>query len=130
MDFQIQLEQGTNTGSLVFAKNSDIRTSMFLSLNINKGDFFQNRNFGCNLYKIKKITPQNIALAQQYIQESLQWLIQTGRATTIDVVVEQDSMSPGQLDIKVSATQPNGLIIKYVTKYFAVGGPAGTGIWS
>ena len=129
MDFQIQFDQGTNTGALVFAKNTDIRTSMFLSMNINKGDFFQNRNFGNNLYKIKKITPQNIALAKQYIEDSVRWLIQTGRAKSIDVIVEQDSSMLGQLDIKITVTQPDGLIITY-TQFYPVGGPARTGIWT
>jgi phage gp46-like protein len=130
MDFQIQLNQGTNTGALVFAKNQDIRTNIFLSLSINKGSFFQNKDFGCELFKIKKITGPNILLAQQYVQDALQWLIQTGRATSITVIVEQDLIDRNRLDIKISAIQPNGLIIKYTTKFYPVGGPAGTGVWT
>lgn len=124
MDFQIQAGQGLNSGALVFEKNENILTSIFLSLAINKGDFFQNQDFGCDIYKIKKITPSNIKLAQQYVQDALQWLIQVGRATTINVTVEQDTQNINQLDIKVDATQPNGLIITYITAFFPVGVPS------
>jgi phage gp46-like protein len=113
MDFQINLNAQYPNGGMLFAKNTDIRTSIFMSLNINKGSFFQNPAFGCLLFTIKKITEANINLAQQYCQEALAWLVQTGRATSIDVIVERDISNIYQLNIKVTAKQPNGLIISY-----------------
>lgn len=113
MDFQININAQYPTGGMLFTKNTDIRTSIYLSLNINKGSFFQNPSFGSLLYTIKKMNQQNLSLAKQYCDEALKWLIQTGRATSITVIVEQDISNPYRMDIKVTAKQPDGLIISY-----------------
>ena len=100
-------------GALSLTKNSDLRTSIYNSLNINYGSFFQYPTFGSKLYQIKKITDANLLLAKQYVQEALTWIIQVGRATSIDVLVEKDLQDRNRFDIKVTATQPSGLIITY-----------------
>lgn len=111
MDFTITPTSGL--GSLVLDKATDIRTDIYNTLNIDKGKFFQNPNFGNELYKIKKITAQHLNLAQQYIQEALAWLLQVGRARTIDVIVEADDTDINRINIKITATQPDGLIVTY-----------------
>lgn len=111
MDFAINTQDGAAT--MTWAKNTDIRTDMFTSLTINKGSFVLNPSFGSDLYKIKKITESSLNLAKQYCQEALKWLIQVGRAKTIDVIVERDTSDYTRMNIKVTATQPNGLIVSW-----------------
>lgn len=113
MDFQINLNAEYPVGGMEFVKNTDIRTSIYLSLNVNQGSFFQDPKFGSLLYTIKKMTQQNLRLAKQYCEEALQWLIQAGRATSINVIVEADISNIYQMNIKVTAKQPDGLIISY-----------------
>lgn len=113
MDFQILLNSQYPTGGLTFVKNSDIRTDIFNSINTKKGSFFQNIQFGSDLYKIRKVTDSNIMLAKQYVQECLAWLIKTGRATYITVIVERDTADRSRINIKVEAKQPDGLIISF-----------------
>ena len=120
MDFKIIQTETSPEGEMVFSKNEDIRTSIYNSLSIRKASFFQNPVFGCELYKIKKITQPNILLAKTYVDDCLKWLISTGRATTITSVVEQDRLDYNRLNVKVTATQPNGLIITY-SSYQRVG---------
>jgi len=111
MDFA--LDPATPGATMTWTKNTDIRTDMFTSLTINKGSFALNPTFGSDLYKIKKITESSLNLAKQYCQEALKWLIQVGRAKTIDVIVERDTDDFTRMNIKVTATQPNGLIVSW-----------------
>ena len=113
MDFKVLLDADYPTGGLTFTKNTDIRTSIYNSINVKKGSFFQDREFGCDLYLIKKLTAANLLLARQYIQEALKWLLETGRATSIDVIVEKDLSDSNRMNIKVTAKQPDGLILTF-----------------
>jgi len=120
MDFQVLLVNGL--GAMTFNANTDIRTNIWFSLNIEYGRWWQQPSFGHKLGTIKKLGTSDLLLAKQYVQDALQWLIQVGRATAIDVAVEKDSdpRTPGRMNIKVQATQPNGLIIKYQQFYAVV----------
>lgn len=116
MDFQVVLNAQYPTGGMQFVKNSDIRTDVYNSVNVKKGQFFQNPDFGSELYKLKKLTPPNLLLAKQYIEEALAWMIHTGRAKSVEVIVERDSIDISRLNIKIIVTQPDGLIITF-TQY-------------
>jgi phage gp46-like protein len=113
MDFQVYLDQENPSGNMTFYKNEDIRTDIYMSLNTIYGNFFQNPRFGSKLSTIRKITVENINLARQYVEQAVAWLLNVGRATSINVIVEQDLSDFNRLDIKVTATQPDGLIITY-----------------
>jgi phage gp46-like protein len=113
MDFKILLNAQYPSGGLTFTKNSDIRTDIFNSINIKKGYFFQNKEFGSDLYKIRKLTSPNVLLAKQYIEAALEWLLSTGRAKSLNVIVERDTSDVSRLNIKVEAQQPDGLMIIY-----------------
>lgn len=134
MDFQI-IPDSHGMGAMVLTKNTDIGTDIYLSLAIPYGSWFQNPTFGSSLFQIKKVTASNILLARQYVQKALQWLIQTGKALTIDVVVEADSLDRNRIDIKVTAKQTNGVELFYqqyldvragTLVYQPVGGPEST----
>jgi phage gp46-like protein len=107
------IENINGVGQMTFTQAVDIRTNIWLSLHIPYGKWFADPTFGCKLNQINKITQNNILLAQQYIEQALAWLLQVGRAVSIIVVCEQDTQDPTRLDIKISATQPDGLLIKY-----------------
>jgi phage gp46-like protein len=111
MNFEIICVNGLP--QMTWNQAKDIRTNIWLSLNINKGSFFADREFGCELYKIKKVTTGNLELAKQYIESALNWLLLVGRAVSIIVTVERDTKNFNQMDIEVSATQPDGLLIVY-----------------
>jgi phage gp46-like protein len=113
MDFQITCDSGNPSGALTFLKNETIATDVFLSIFVKKGSFFQRPDFGSNLFKINKVSAQTINLATQYIQQALQWLINVGKATAVNVLVEKDLTALGQMDILVTVTQANGIPIVY-----------------
>ena len=134
MDFQVVMDSSYPTGGLTFTKNSDIRTNIYLSLNIKKGSWFANTQFGNELYKVKKVTDAGLVLAKQYIEQALQWLIQTGKATSIKVeVVKSDKL--GSINFNVQALQPNGITVYYQQfldvqtgklSWAPIGGPSAT----
>ena len=143
MDFQINLpgnDLGTtrtvsSVGEMAFVKNTDIRTDVYLSLNIKKGSWFANPKFGCDLFKIRKITAGNLVLAKQYVEAALQWMIITGRAKAVTVVVERNSQNLWYMSISISITQADGMVFFYQMYqdvstgkivWTAVGGPSAT----
>jgi hypothetical protein len=123
MKFQISQDQTTGLGNLNLTSSSDLKTNIWLSLNVKKGSLFQDPNFG--LEPITKITASNILKFQQNIVSALKWLVLAGSATATNVLVEQDLTDMTRLDVKVSVTQANGYITNY-QQYFAVGGPSKT----
>lgn len=133
MDFQINLDQGHSTGYMTFTKNTDIRTNIYFSLYIKQGDWFYDPNFGSKLSQIKKITASNMLLAKQYIESALKWLINTGKASSINVIVEPDNTNINQMDIKITVQQPNSVTLYYESSldvksgklaFIEVGGPS------
>jgi phage gp46-like protein len=113
MDFQINVSGDGRSGTMQFQKNSDIKTGMWLSLSTQKGTFFQDPTFG--LQRMTKVSDSDIPLYTQYIEEALDWLLQSGRAKSIDVLVERDLNDVNRINVKVQATQPDGLIVTYET---------------
>lgn len=114
MDFKVLSDNGL-AGQMEWDKSDSILTNIILSLSVNRGDFFQDPTFGSELYKIKKLNTSSINLARQYISRALQWLIDTGKANSIDVTVERDSIDRSRMNIRVQAEESDGNQITYDT---------------
>jgi phage gp46-like protein len=115
MDFKIDIKQGR--GQMTFEKVDDIRNNIYLSLMVRRGSFFQNPNFGSRLHELfrAKNTDKTAALAKEYCKEALQWLIDTGRATEINISTEKDPNELNRLKILVEATQSDGRKVTFDT---------------
>ena len=112
MDFKIVSTDGLG-GEMSWDKAEDLGTHVALSLSVNQGDFFQDPTFGSRLFEVKKLTTKGMNLAQQYIEEALQWLLDTGKASNIDVFVERDSIDRNRLNIRVQVEERDGNQITY-----------------
>ena len=113
-DFKIDTEQGL--GQLTFEESGDIMNNIYLSLMVRKGSFFQNRAFGSRLHELyrSKNTEQIAALVEDYCKEALQWIIDIGRASKIEVYTEIDkSENPHRLKLIVECTQVDGRVITF-----------------
>lgn len=133
MDFQINLGRGQSTGVLTWTKNTDIRSNIYFSLFIKPGSWFFDPTWGNKLWNIRKINDSNLLLAKQYTEESLQWLISTGKAASIEVVAEKDSYDINRINLKITVQQPNTVTLYYQQAYdvklgkstfIEVGGPS------
>jgi len=118
MDFRINIEQGTGLGAMTFEKADTILNNIYLSLIVRKGSFFQNTDFGSRLHLLKraKNTEKTAALAEEYCKEALQWLLNIGRATKINVYSERDRLQGlNRLKLLIEVTQSDGRQISFQT---------------
>ena len=118
MDFRINIEQGTGLGAMTFEKADTILNNIYLSLIVRKGSFFQNTDFGSRLHLLKraKNTEKTAALAEEYCKEALQWLLNIGRATKINVYSERDRLQDlNRLKLLIEVTQSDGKQISFET---------------
>ena len=60
------------------------------------------------LLRRAKETPDTLYRARTYAQESLQWLLDDGIATTVEVSSQWAGQAPGRLELRVSAALADG----------------------
>ncbi len=116
MDFAIAINNGR--GEMTFDKADSIFNNVFLSLTIDKGSFFADPDFGSRLYLLKraKNTEQTARLARDYCREALQWLLDTGRATAVDIHTQRDrTQDLNRLKLLVEVTQADGRQVSFET---------------
>jgi len=118
MDFAINIDNQTGTGQMTFEKATTIMNNIYLSLMIRRGSFFADPAFGSRLHLLEreKNTDRTAQLAVGYAKEALQWLIDTGKATAVDVYAERDkTQNINRLKLLVEVTQKNGERVPYST---------------
>jgi len=117
MDFRI-LTDDDAMGRMTFDPAEDIMNNVYLSLVVRKGSWFQNPEFGSRLHLLQraKNTEKTAALAEEYCKEALRWLIDTGRATRIDVHTQRDrTQDLHRLKLLVEVTQADGRQVSFGT---------------
>ncbi len=112
MDFAIAF--GNFAADMTWEPVGSIANNVWLSLNIRKGTFFAAPNFGHRLHLLKKNVPRAADLAEQYVKEALQWLLDTGRATSVEVKALRDPVNhPNRLLIRGTVEQADGRRIPF-----------------
>jgi len=108
MDFAI-LINNDGCGEMTFGKAGDIMNNVFLSLSIEKGAFFAAPGFGMARRERMKNTVQNARLIRDDALSALRWLLDTGRASDIQVETGRDmSQDLHRLKLLVTVTQADG----------------------
>lgn len=115
MDFQLTYDKRTGTIDQTFAKAGDILNNIIISLAIKKGAWWHDPKFGLTDRPRLKNTPAAARLIKQDVEQALQWIIDAGRATRIDVVTWRDANDRHRLNILVTATQTDGRVVTYTT---------------
>lgn len=111
MDLKLSAEAGKLT--LVAGEmESSFINNIILSLEIPLGKWWFNPSFGSKLYLLRreKATPATAKLTKDYIEEALQWLISSGKFTSIDVTVE---LAKGRINYMVSGVTRAGEGLTY-----------------
>ncbi len=114
MDFKIIT--GDGLGQMTFDRADSIMNNIFLSLMVRRGSFFQNPEFGSRLHLLHraKNTEKTAALAVEYCKEALQWLLDVGRATKIEVVSQRDRLQDlNRLKLLIETTQADGRTVTF-----------------
>jgi phage gp46-like protein len=116
MDFKILTDDDATVGRMTFDPAGDIMNNVYLSLVVKRGSWFQNPDFGSRLHLLQraKNTEKTAALAEEYCREALQWLLDVGRATKVDVRTERDrSQDLHRLKLLVEVTQVDGRQVSF-----------------
>lgn len=111
MSFSVTSKDGAPVMS--FQSGSDLLTNVILSVEIARGTFFAAPDFGLRRRPQAKSTPRTARLIKQDIEEALQWLLDTGRATSIEVEVEIDSADRHRIKWRALVTGAKGNQISY-----------------
>lgn len=115
MDFQLIYNSATGGIDQSFTEAGDILNNIIISLAIKKGSWWHDPQFGLTDRPRMKNTPTTARLIKQDVEQALQWIIDAGRATRIDVATWRDDNDRYRLNIHVSATQADGRIVTYET---------------
>lgn len=96
---------------------SDIYNLLRNSIMVDKGTFPFKPNFGSELYKLRreKKTERTRLLAIQYCTEATNWLLQTGKATEIEISSQYSIFDNNRLDLKIEAKQASGETVTFET---------------
>jgi hypothetical protein len=112
IDFTIDLQDGM--AIMGFDPATGIFNNVWLSLTVVKGSFFHNPGFGLRHRGRLKNTAATAKLIQTDFLEALQWLIDIGRATAVDVQTERDRLQDlNRLKLTVTVTQKSGNIVTF-----------------
>lgn len=120
MNFEV-VEYKNGRAELSWNKPPDISTNIWYSFNTKKGTQFYNKDFGLDLSDIKKVTNNNITAIHQRLVDAVQWLIDLGRAKSIDIIVEKDLQDNTRVNFSLNAVQADGVPV-VIENFIEVGG--------
>lgn len=104
MGFTIVLNNGLP--EMTFAQDPTLATDLLLSAMVPRGSFFFDPAFG--LRELPKIiTENNVGLVRDYYAESCKFLIDSGRAKSIEVTAEPDDDNADRINVQEKAVQAN-----------------------
>ncbi len=112
MDFKLTTDG--LTADMTWDKADSILNNLWLSLAVEQGTFFARPSFGMRSLRGEKLTARTVELARQYAVEAVQWVIDIGRATDINIQAEADkSSATGRIELLVAATQADGRQVSF-----------------
>ena len=94
-------------------ENDNLLANVYMSLMIRRGSFFADLDFGSRLHLLDraKNTEQKAALAEEYAEEALQWLLDVKRAQAIAVTAVRDGYD--RLKLLVAVTKQSGETVTF-----------------
>jgi phage gp46-like protein len=115
IDFKLYVDADGKL-AMSYENGDSFINNILLSIYIKRGSFFVVPSLGSRLFLLKKITADVSKLAKNYIAEALQWMVDTGRMTDLQIQTEEDRDNNG-LKIGISCKKQNGQDISFQTFY-------------
>jgi phage gp46-like protein len=113
-DFAITGIDARGIGEMTFDPSTDISNNVYLSLTIPKGSWFFNPLFGLRRRGRMKNTERTASLIAEDARSALQWLLDSGRASKIEVSTERDPLAdPYRLKLLVEVMQKDGNSVSF-----------------
>lgn len=116
IDFALDIQD--SGADMTLLAGDSFMNNIYLSLMIDKGSFFLDKDYGSRLYLLKR--KKNVAgtarLAKDYCQEALEWMIETGKALSFEISTEVEKLTgTDRLKIHILATKSNGNQVEFMT---------------
>jgi phage gp46-like protein len=111
MDIRIDILDGLSAG-MVMETTTGLWNNIYLSLAIRRGSWWFNPDFGSRLHLLHraKNTARTEVLTREYCKEALQWLLDAGRASAVDISTEREMH---RLKLLVEVTQADGSTVSF-----------------
>jgi phage gp46-like protein len=111
MDFAITIDNQSGLGQMTFDQATTIMNNIYLSMEVKRGSFFADTSFGSRLHLLQraKNTDTTMQLAIDYCKEALQWMIDAGKASLINVYAQRNMMENiNRLKLLIEVTPYSG----------------------
>ena len=112
MGYKIKMINGLPEMS--YDPDPSIATDLLLSAMVPQGSFFLAPSLGLRPLP-KKLTDGTIGLVRDYFRESAKWLLDAGKAKSIDVIAERDDDERGRVNVQETAVQANDNVAEFET---------------
>jgi phage gp46-like protein len=118
-EYMVDFVYNETSGSLELAQTlADIVVNnIIMSIMVRKNELPGSPGFGSDRYKINRSGDAGARLLEQCDIEATRWIVQRGRAVSIDVAAEPVAGDPGRFRETITATLPGGEIVPFETFY-------------
>lgn len=120
MDYSI-ITGDNGVPEMSWDKPENISTLLFNSVSVKKGTLISKPDFGLDLSDIKKVTTININKIKSRIETACKWLIEVGKAKSLNIIVERNPKDLTRINYKIEAIQADGIPVT-VSYFQTVGG--------
>lgn len=121
-DYKVDIvyDETLKTFTLTSSLADVVRNNIILSIMIRRGELPGAPNFGSRRYDITNGGDAGARDLERYDAEALQWIIDIGRAKTIEIKAWPEPGEPGRYNELITATLTDGEIVPFQT-FFRVG---------
>jgi phage gp46-like protein len=119
MDIKLQSQSNGIAAIVASDTETTVINAIYMSLAVPQGGWWFDPNFGSKLCTLRraKATQATANMVKTYVQSALQWLVDSGKLSEVDVTVEiaakSDTQPKGRINYIVVATQPDGNKLEY-----------------
>jgi len=113
MDYKIDIIDGVPQMTFEKSGNNNLVNNIYLSLAIKRGSWWFDPEFGSRLYLVRKNNPKAPAMVKEYIREATQWIIDAGRAKTINITAWRDEADRHRINYHIEAIEADGNVTTF-----------------
>jgi len=121
------------TGEIDFVYNEDtglftmtesltdtVRNNLILSIKIPRGALVTAPDFGSRRSEIDVVDEEAIDRLVQYDRQATQWIVDAGRAKSIEIEAEEDTGTAGRINERITAVLPDDTVVDFTTFFKVV----------